>query len=76
MLGFISCKKENQENKLLAQHDIIDTIKNVTIHVMPEDLLENQTDSVQSYYKKFKIMKFGMIGKIEDLIAQIENCKI
>lgn len=76
VLGFISCKKENQENKLLAQHDIIDTIKNVTIHVMPEDLLENQTDSVKSYYKKFKNYEIWYDRENrEDLIAQIENCK-
>lgn len=76
VLGFFSCKKEENKDVLIAQHDIIDTVRNVTIHVMPEDLLENHSDSVKTYYKKFKNYEIWYDRENrEDLIAQIENSK-
>lgn len=76
VLGFFSCKKEENKEVLFAQHDIVDTVRNVTIHVMPQDLLESQSDSVQAYYRKFKNYEIWYDRENrEDLIAQIENCK-
>ena len=76
VLSFFSCKKEENKDVLIAQHDIIDTVRNVTIHVMPEDLLENHSDSVKTYYKKFKNYEIWYDRENrEDLIAQIENSK-
>src|SRR5574343_345487 len=61
VLGFFSCKKEENKEVVFAQHDIVDTVRNVTIHVMPQDLLESQSDSVQAYYRKFKNYKYTAI---------------
>lgn len=72
---FMSCKNSKKEIFVESQ-DYFDTVRNVTVHAMPEDLLADKSDSIQSYYRKFDNHEIWIDQENrEDLISQIEKSK-
>lgn len=71
-----SCVKSKEEGAE-EKKDIYDSIHKVTIHVMPDDILEEESDSIKKYYAAFDGYEIWYDrGNREDLIAQIEQAKI
>lgn len=72
-----SCSKKEENKKLIAQKDYYDSVKKVTVHVIPEELLEDKSDSIKLYYKKFNNFEIWIDQENRaDLIAQIEKSKL
>lgn len=71
-----SCVKSKEEGAE-EKKDIYDSIHKVTIHVMPDDILEEESDSIKKYYAAFDGYEIWYDrGNREDLIAQIEQAKV
>lgn len=72
---FMSCKNSKKE-VFEESEDYFDTVRKVTIHAMPEDLLADKSDSIRSYYKLFENHEIWVDRENrEDLIFQIEKTK-
>lgn len=72
---FISCKNSKKE-VFEESEDYFDTIRKITIHAMPQDLLEDKSDSIRSFYKMFENHEIWVDRENrEDLISQIEKTK-
>jgi L,D-transpeptidase YcbB len=72
---FMSCKNSKKE-VFEESEDYFDTVRKVTIHAMPEDLLADKSDSIRSFYKLFDNHEIWVDRENrEDLISQIEKTK-
>lgn len=72
---FMSCKNSKKE-AFKESEDYFDTIRKITIHAIPEDLLADKSDSIQSFYKLFENHEIWVDSENrEDLISQIEKTK-
>ncbi|CAM4368115.1 murein L,D-transpeptidase [Flavobacterium terrigena] len=72
---FMACKNSKKE-VFEESEDYFDTIRKITIHAMPEDLLEDKSDSIRSFYKMFENHEIWVDRENrEDLISQIEKTK-
>lgn len=72
---FMSCKNSKKEVFEKSQ-DYFDTIRKITIHAIPEDLLDDKSDSIRSFYKLFENHEIWVDRENrEDLISQIEKTK-
>ena len=72
---FMSCKN-SRKDVFEESEDYFDTLRKVTIHAMPEELLIDKSDSIRSFYKLFENHEIWVDRENrEDLIAQIENTK-
>lgn len=72
---FIACKNSKKE-VFEESEDYFDTIRKITIHAIPEDLLADKSDSIRSYYKLFENHEIWVDRENrEDLIFQIEKTK-
>lgn len=72
---FMSCKNSKKE-VFEESEDYFDTIRKVTIHAIPEDLLADKSDSIRSFYKLFENHEIWVDRENrEDLISQIEKTK-
>ena len=72
---FMSCKNSKKE-VFVESEDYFDTIRKVTVHAIPEDLLADKTDSIRSFYKQFNNHEIWVDRENrEDLISQIEKTK-
>ena len=72
---FMACKNSKKE-EFVESEDYFDTIRKITIHAMPEDLLEDKSDSIRSFYKMFENHEIWVDRENrEDLISQIEKTK-
>lgn len=73
---FMSCKNSKKEI-FIESEDYFDTIRKITIHAIPEDLLADKSDSIKSYYAKFNNHEIWVDKENrEDLIFQIEKSKL
>jgi len=63
---FMSCKNSKKE-VFEESDDYFDTVRKVTVHAIPEDLLADKSDSIRSYYRLLKIMKYGLTEKTEKI---------
>ena len=74
-VAFISCKNSKKE-VFEESEDYFDTIRKITIHAIPEDLLSDKSDSIRSFYKLFENHEIWVDRENrEDLISQIEKTK-
>ena len=72
---FMSCKNSKKE-VFEESEDYFDTIRKITIHAIPEDLLADKSDSIRSFYKLFENHEIWVDRENrEDLISQIEKTK-
>lgn len=72
---FMSCKNSRKES-FEESEDYFDTVRKITIHAMPEDLLADKSDSIRSYYTLFENHEIWVDRENrEDLIFQIEKAK-
>lgn len=72
---FMSCKNSKKE-AFEASEDYFDTVRKITIHAIPEDLLADKSDSIRSYYQVFENHEIWVDRENrEDLISQIEKTK-
>lgn len=72
---FMSCKNSSKEEFVVSE-DYFDTIRKMTVHAMPEDLLADKTDSIRGLYKQFDNHEIWIDSENrEDLISQIEKAK-
>lgn len=72
---FMSCKNSRKES-FEESKDYFDTVRKITIHAMPEDLLADKSDSIKSYYSLFENHEIWVDRENrEDLIFQIEKAK-
>ena len=72
---FMSCKNSKKEI-FEESEDYFDTIKKITVHAIPEELLTDKSDSIRSYYKLFENHEIWVDRENrEDLISQIEKAK-
>ena len=72
---FMSCKNSKKE-VFEESEDYFDTVRKVTIHAIPEDLLADKSDSIKSFYKLFENHEIWIDRENrEDLISQIEKTK-
>lgn len=71
----MSCKNSKKE-VFVESEDYFDTVRKITIHAIPEDLLADKSDSIRSFYKQFENHEIWVDRENrEDLIAQIQNAK-
>lgn len=74
-VAFIYCKNSKKE-VFEESEDYFDTIRKITIHAIPEDLLSDKSDSIRSFYKLFENHEIWVDRENrEDLISQIEKTK-
>ncbi len=72
---FMACKNSKKDD-FVESEDYFDTIRKITIHAIPEDLLADKSDSIRSYYKLFENHEIWVDRENrEDLISQIEKTK-
>ena len=72
---FMSCKNSKKDD-FVESEDYFDTIRKITIHAMPEDLLADKTDSIRGLYRQFDNHEIWVDPENrEDLIYQIEKSK-
>jgi murein L,D-transpeptidase YcbB/YkuD len=72
---FVSFKL-NSNNEFKVGEDYFDTIRKITIHAIPEDMLTDKTDSIKSIYNAFGNHEIWVDAENrEDLIVQIEKSK-
>ena len=72
----MSCKNSRKE-VFEESDDYFDTVRKVTVHAIPEDLLADKSDSIRSYYRLFENHEIWVDRENrEDLISQIEKTKI
>lgn len=72
----MSCKNSKKE-VFEESDDYFDTVRKVTVHAMPEDLLADKSDSIRSYYRLFENHEIWVDRENrEDLISQIEKTKL
>jgi murein L,D-transpeptidase YcbB/YkuD len=72
---FVSLKL-NSNNEFKVSEDYFDTIRKITIHAIPEDMLTDKTDSIKSIYNAFGNHEIWVDAENrEDLIVQIEKSK-
>lgn len=72
---FMACKNSRKE-VFEESEDYFDTIRKITIHAIPEDLLADKSDSIRSFYREFENHEIWVDPENrEDLISQIEKTK-
>ncbi len=72
---FMSCKNSKKE-VFEESEDYFDTVRKITIHAIPEDLLADKSDSIRSFYRLFENHEIWVDQENrEDLITQIEKSK-
>jgi len=72
---FMACKNSKKE-VFEESEDYFDTIRKITVHAMPEDLLADKSDSIRSFYRQFENHEIWVDRENrEDLISQIEKTK-
>ncbi len=72
---FMSCKN-SRKGDFVESEDYFDTIRKITIHAIPEDLLADKSDSIRSFYAMFDNHEIWVDRENrEDLISQIEKTK-
>lgn len=72
---FMSCKN-SKKDVFEESEDYFDTIRKITIHAIPEDLLADKSDSIRSFYSQFENHEIWVDRENrEDLISQIEKTK-
>ncbi len=71
----MSCKN-SKKDVFEESEDYFDTIRKITIHAIPEDLLADKSDSIRSFYSQFENHEIWVDRENrEDLISQIEKTK-
>ena len=71
----MSCKNSKKE-VFEESEDYFDTIRKITIHAIPEDLLADKSDSIRSFYQLFENHEIWVDRENrEDLLSQIEKTK-
>lgn len=71
----MACKNSKKE-VFEESEDYFDTIRKITVHAMPEDLLADKSDSIRSFYRQFENHEIWVDRENrEDLISQIEKTK-
>ena len=72
IVSFKLCKK----NDFKVSEDYFDTIRKITIHAIPEEILADKSDSIKSIYAAFGNHEIWVDAENrEDLIVQIEKSK-
>ena len=72
IVSFKLCKNEDFK----VSEDYFDTIRKITIHAIPEDILTDKSDSIKSIYNAFGNHEIWVDAENrEDLIIQIEKSK-
>jgi murein L,D-transpeptidase YcbB/YkuD len=68
--------KLSSNNEFKTGEDYFDTIRKITIHAIPEDILTDKSDSIKNIYAAFGNHEIWVESENrEDLITQIENSK-
>jgi L,D-transpeptidase YcbB len=71
---FLACTNKSKE--FVQSVDYYDTVRKVTIHAMPEDLIADKSDSIKSYYEKFANHEIWVDKENRvDLLTQINNAE-
>ncbi len=72
IVSFKLCKKDDFK----VSEDYFDTIRKITIHAIPEDILADKSDSIKRIYAAFGNYEIWVDAENrEDLIVQIEKSK-
>jgi murein L,D-transpeptidase YcbB/YkuD len=72
IVSFKLCKNDDFK----VSEDYFDTIRKITIHAIPEDILADKSDSIKSIYNAFGNHEIWVDAENrEDLIVQIEKSK-
>jgi murein L,D-transpeptidase YcbB/YkuD len=68
--------KLSKDDEFVVSEDYYDTIRKITIHAIPEDILADKSDSIKSIYAAFGNHEIWVDAENrEDLIVQIEKSK-